>query len=125
MPSFTISSFGVCGARSRAMSSHSGADFEAGRVHGRNQEERRLTHEEIMGKLPPPLPNGRLSSAEGGQGEWWVGQSPYGLKSIYDGNAFMNEAHVHGFANRLNRTIMTLDVRSDFLAIYELSLIHI
>ena len=44
---------------------------------------------------------------------------PHRLKSIYDGNEFMNEAHVHGFANRLKRTIMIIDVRFKYLAIYE------
>ena len=31
----------------------------------------------------------------------------------------MNEAHVHGFANRLKRTIITIDEREDLLVLSE------
>ena len=75
-------------------------------------EERRLTHEEVMSRLPP-----EAATALGPNGGWWAGQSRATLTAIFEGSEFMNEAHVHGFANRLQRTIVTVDVRTSQLVL--------
>ena len=75
-------------------------------------EERRLTHEEVMSRLPP-----EAATALGPNGGWWAGQSRATLTAIFEGSEFMNEAHVHGFANRLQRTIVTVDVRTHQLVL--------
>ena len=46
---------------------------------------------------------------------WWAGNNRATLTGIYENNGFMNEAHVHGFANRLHRTIVVIDCRKALL----------
>ena len=51
---------------------------------------------------------------------WWCGQTEAKLEQkIYQLKGFMNEAHVHGFANRLNQTIITIDERESHLVLLE------
>ena len=65
-----------------------------------------------------------------GQNEtWYVGHNAASLHSIYNANAFMNEAHVHGFVNLLERercaddggatsgvtTVVVIDERHEYL----------
>jgi len=70
-------------------------------------KERRDTHDEIMGKIPGK----DNDTKEGPQEAWWVGKSKAKLTDIFKSLEFMSEAHVHGFANRLKRTIIVLDER--------------
>ena len=55
---------------------------------------------------------------QGSHDVWWVGQTLDSLQGIFDGYGFMNEAHVHGFANRLDREIVVVDVRSELLSMH-------
>ena len=48
---------------------------------------------------------------------WWAGQSRASLTNIFENSMFMNEAHIYGFANRLERTIVTVDVREPALVL--------
>ena len=90
-----------------------GSAVEAQRaVCEQSVEERRLTHEEVMSRLPP-----EAATALGPNGVWWAGQSGATLTAIFEGFEFMNEVHVHGFANRLQRTILTVDVRTHQLVL--------
>ena len=68
-------------------------------------EERRDTHDEIMGKIPGKDDD----TKEGPHEAWWAGKSKAKLTDIFERLDFMSEAHVHGFANRLGRTIIVLD----------------
>ena len=77
--------------------------------------ERRLTHEAIMSRLPPAT----AETTVGPNDVWWVGQSRASLTRIFHDNAFMNEAHVHGFANRLDLTVVTIDERMPALVLSE------
>jgi hypothetical protein len=69
-------------------------------------EERRLTHEDIMGRLPA-----EAATTSGPNGVWWAGQTRESLNATFDGSLFMGEAHVHGFCNRFKRSIVVVDVR--------------
>ena len=71
-------------------------------------------HNLIMNRLPADA-----STREGNNDEWWFGQSKTKLQKIYDEKGLMNEAHVHGFANVFNCSIVTLDVCQDVLIISE------
>ena len=53
----------------------------------------------------------------GPNGVWWAGQSCASLIDIFNDSELMNEAHVHGFANRLNKTIVIVDVRMPSLVL--------
>ena len=79
-----------------------------------SDEERRLTHEAILQQLPP-----EAAEHEGENGVWWCGQTVAKLTTIFEEQGFMSEAHVHGFANRLQRTIIVIDAREDALVITE------
>ena len=77
-----------------------------------SEDERYLTHEVIMKCLPP-----MAGTKTGPNGVWWAGQSCASLIDIFQNSEFMNEAHVHGFANRLNQTIVIVDVRMPLLVL--------
>jgi hypothetical protein len=73
------------------------------------QEERRLTHVEVFKQLPPEAET--ASDQTWGHDKWWCGYNKAKLQLIFDNNLFMGEAHVHGFANRLDRQIIVIDER--------------
>ena len=73
-----------------------------------------MTHEEVMGKLPPDA-----TIREGQNAEWWCGSSKASLEHVFEKKEFMKEAHVHGFANRLGQTIVTIDEQQEALVMYE------
>ena len=86
------------------------------------QAERLKTHTEIINRIEETIEldqTSESSTRSGHNGEWWCGQTTKGLQDIYDRNLFMNEAHVHGFANRLGRTIVTIDERKPLIGIHE------
>ena len=68
--------------------------------------ERRLTHETIMSRLPP-----EAAKTAGPNGVWWAGETRESLNKTFADSEFMGEAHVHGFCNRLARSIVVIDVR--------------
>ena len=72
----------------------------------RGDEERRLTHETIIRRLPP-----EAATKVGHNGEWWAGETRDSLNSTMETSQVMGEAHVHGFCNRINRSIVVVDVR--------------
>ena len=85
-----------------------GSSREAQRdARQQSEEERRLTHEMVMSRLPS-----EAAATVGPNHEWWAGHSHASLTKIFDDSEFMNEAHVHGFANRLDRIIVTIDARA-------------
>ena len=47
-----------------------------------------------------------------------MGQTAQALQRIFDDRLFMNEAHVHGFANRLARDIIVVDHRGELLGLH-------
>ena len=79
-----------------------------------SDNERRLTHEEIISRLPQQAEN-----TLGMNDEWWCGHSIASLSLISKHGGFMNESHVHGFTNRLERTIITIDVREAAVVLSE------
>jgi hypothetical protein len=81
----------------------------------RSQEERRLTHIEVCEELPPRA----KTTTSHGNDEWWCGHNQAKLQDIFDNNLFMGEPHVHGFANRLDRTIIVIDERERLLSLTE------
>ena len=72
----------------------------------RGDEERRLTHETIIRRLPP-----EAATKVGHNGEWWAGETRDSLNITMETSQVMGEAHVHGFCNRFNRSIVVVDVR--------------
>ena len=84
-----------------------GSSREAQRdAREQSDKERHLTHEVVMSRLPS-----EAAVTVGPNHEWWAGHSCASLTEIFESSSFMNEAHVHGFANRLARTIVTIDIR--------------
>ena len=75
-------------------------------AQARSDLERRLTHEVILERLPSAA-----ETESGGNDVWWAGNTRASLKRIFENSDCMNEAHVHGFSNRLEQTIVTIDVR--------------
>lgn len=75
-------------------------------AQAQSNDERRLTHEEVIARLPQ-----EAATTLGGNGEWWCGHNTASLAHIFEVRGFMNESHIHGFTNRLKRTIITVDVR--------------
>ena len=79
------------------------AQFQA---KAQSDEQRRLTHVEIMSHLPETTPT------PGENGQWWAGYTRAALDKIFTGFKFMGEAHLHGFATRFKRVIVVIDVRN-------------
>ena len=86
---------------------------EQAAAHDRSDAERRMTHEAVCGAIPS-----EATMVQGSHDVWWVGQTLDSLQGIFDGYGFMNEAHVHGFVNRLDREIVVVDVRSELLSMH-------
>ena len=79
------------------------AQFEA---KAQSDEQRRLTHVEIMSHLPETTPT------RGETGQWWAGYTRASLDKVFNGFEWMGEAHLHGFATRFKRVIVVIDVRN-------------
>ena len=79
------------------------AQFQA---KAQSDEQRRLTHVEIMSHLPETTPR------RGETGLWWAGYTRASLDKVFNGFEFMGEAHLHGFATRFKRVIVVIDVRN-------------
>jgi len=79
------------------------AQFEA---KAQSDEQRRLTHLEIMSHLPETTPT------RGETGQWWAGYTRASLDKVFNGFEWMGEAHLHGFATRFKRVIVVIDVRN-------------
>ena len=85
-------------------------------AHPQSDVERRLTHEAIFSRVPVRKRKDRGTIADN---KWHAGHNRDSLQDILDNNRFMTEAHIHGFANRLQRSIIVIDERGHQLSIFE------
>ena len=76
-----------------------------------SDEERRLTHEEVLKHLPSAAAVDVFPGGIIGGGQWWEAHSLRRIERIFEKLRFMGEPHVHAFANRYQSDVVVVDVR--------------